>query len=1584
MSTTIEQLELEVQSSATSAVSGIDALASSLDKLKSAVKGGVGLTAVAKQLTTLNTALNGVSGANADNLNKLAQGLQTLSSIGNLKLSPSVATQITNIGNAVKSLTGTDSSVLRDLASALTPLASIGKANLNSFISQLQRLPQAVQALNSVSIGSLSSQIRELISALTPLTQMGKNNLSSFVTQLKKLPEAVAALQSVNIGALASQIQQLANAFAPLATQMQSIANGFSALPTRLQRLIQQTNKLSAANSKASMSYVNLAAKVGMAYVALGRIARVVGSWIAKSNDYQESLNLFTVSMGKYANEAKAYAEKVSELMGIDPAEWLKQQGTFMNLATGFGVAAEKAALMSKNLTQLGYDMASFFNMSIEDSMQKLQSAVAGELEPVRRVGYDLSQAALKKIALDSDNYAGSMENVANAMSDTAMSSFALSEGIKVSYNDMTQAEKSQLRYIALMKQITTVQGDMARTLETPANQLRILKAQINQAARSLGNIFIPMLNAVLPYAIALAKVIRLVADAIARLFGFVLTEIDYSGLDSAVDGSGKIEDNLGGAADEAKKVKNALLGIDELNIISPLESSGGGSGAGAGGGSLDFELPTYNFIDNAVSGKVDEILGKIKEWLGLTEEITSWSDLLNTRLGKILTSVIAIGLGFASWKLAKGLIVALNWLLSNMKGLDLLVSIGFKITGLALFLDSWNTMKEAIQDIIQNGANLTNVTKLLSGFAEGVGAAFLLLGKVKYGGAALIISGVAGIISDISDMVKNGVNWENATSLTKNLGLFLSGIGLVFSKDFKLTGIGLTISGLSLILQNLKDLINGFTTGDFENVDWIEVASGALMLIGGLILAFKKIGEVKDTLNAPKAVKALTTVSDTTSTLSTTVSTNLSPKLKSLAKNLGLGLVIVVEVAAAALLITGAIILLGKGLEQVGIAWQPVIDNGSTVALAMGIGVGILAVIGVVTALLGSIGKSLIVNLALGIAMLALLGVSAGLFLAEIWAIGKALDEIGKAWQPVLDNGGLIITAIGIGTGILIGIGIVAALLGVATVASAGLLPLAIGLGTALLLELGVATGLFLVEIWAVGKGLDEIGKAWKPVLDNGETIIAGISLGTALLIGIGVVTAALGVATVASAGLLPLAIGLGTALLVELAAAFVLFCESLVDTADELGNNLAPALKDLNGKLPTLSDNMSDFVDFMTDFADEVVRYTKVSAIAGLSATIDTIIGWFTQDPVEKLADDVENIYDQTTILNEKLNLAVPELKTAIDLLKQYKGFLTEMETLCNSNVELSTGMFVNMKEVGQKLVTGFVDGIKSKSSDFSNAAKTLVDGFKNSLNTNTATCKSSFISWASNLKNWFTSSSFGAINRTTFGNYAKDIVSGFGTGVTNSYSSSKFGMTTWASNVKEWFNEYVSYSAFYNIAKDVIKGFNKGINDYYDTTLPYMRTWARAAEAAYKGELDSNSPSKVFMRIGKDTVLGYNLGIAALGDTTEGVVTDWAKSFTSVSPVMSFAVDTSALKYYSSDDFAKSVSVNAVSSNRYTVDTGLTTEGLKEVMLEALNDSRIAEDMRRQADKQEQTIVQIGNRTVSDAVTTQRKANGYVFAR
>jgi len=942
------------------------------------------------------------------------------------------------------------------------------------------------------------------------------------------------------------------------------------------------------------------------------------------------------------------------------------------------------------------------------------------------------------------------------------------------------------------------------------------------------------------------------------------------------------------------------------------------------------------------VNEQVDKIMAKIQPFL----------DWVRENIDEILAGVLAIGAAFLAWRIAKGVQDFLRWL-STMKGFNITGSIAFKIAGLGLFLDAWNTMKEAIQDIMANGPNFTNVTKLISGFAEALGAAFLLFGNIKMAGAMLVISGLTGIVSAISDMVNNGVNWDNALFLVKNLGLFLSGLGML-TGNTKLAGIGLIISGATLIVDNLKGFLEAIRTGDWSNVNMVEVAAGALMLVGGFILTLKKLDALKDSANAGQAAKqALETVTDTTSKIDTTVSTGLSPKLTSLAKNLGLGLVVIAEVTAAALLIVGAIALLGMELEQVGIAWEPVIANGETVAIAIGLGAAILGAVGLAAYALGTGGATIALN---------------------------------------------------------------------------------IGIGTAILLELGVAAGLFIVEIWAIGKGLDEIGQAWQPVLDNGEAIATAIGIGTGLLVGIGVVTAALGVATVASAGLLPLAIGLGTALLVELAAAFILFVESLVAVADELNYRLDPPLMALNEKLPGLSSNMSDFVDFMTEFAGQVVRYTEVSAIAGLSATIDTIIGWFTQDPIEKLASDVENISEQTSNLNDKLAIAVPELQTAADLLQEYKDLLTQIENLCDSNVELSTGMFVNMKEVGQSLVTGFVDGIQSKSGDFKNAARDLVEGFKTQLTSSAETCRSTMTAWASNVKNWFTQSSYGAINRTTFQNYAKDvvsgfasgitssynsskssvttwasnvkqwftgsgygavnrttfqnyakdIVSGFGSGVTSSYNSSKSSMTSWASNVKSWFSDIASRSAFYEIARDVVNGFNSGINDLYYTSRRYMREWANDAIAAFKSELDSNSPSKVFERIGGDTVLGYNNGITTLGKTTKGVVDSWANSFTSVSPVMRFAVDTSALKYYTSDSFAKSVSAD-VTSNRNLSVTGF-EECMKEFYKEYVEPtlSQMADDMRRQADKNEQTIVQIGNRTVTDAVTTQRKANGYVFVK
>lgn len=1238
MSTTIEQLELEIQSNSTSAVGGIDALSESLRRLKAATapvsKGGVGLGALSNSLKKFSQSVSGLTGLTL--AREQVQGL----------------------------------------VDALKPLESVQKSGFNSLASGLDKLVKIAPQIDTVT------------------ESLKKTDLDSF----------------------ADQCNRVATAITPLATQMEKVAAGFSAFPAKIQRLLKGNTNLAASNTVLGKSYVNLAAKISAAYIGLKSITSVIAGWITASNSYIENLNLFNVSMGQYAEEARNYAEQVGEVMGINPGEWMRNQGVFMTITEGFGVASDRAYTMSKNLTQLTYDLASFFNISTSDAFQKLESGISGELEPLRRLGYDLSVARLQQEAYNL--------------------------GIEKSVTAMTQAEKAELRYYAIMTQVTNAQGDMARTLEAPANQLRILQAQVEQATRALGNLFLPILKAILPYAIALAKAIRMVAEIIAGFFGVSIPEFDMGtdAIGGVASGAGEAADGLGDASKKAKELKNALLGIDELNVISPPEdSSGGAGGAGGigGGGGLGFELPTYDFIADAVNEQVDKIMAKIQPFL----------DWVRENIDEILAGVLAIGAAFLAWRIAKGVQDFLRWL-STMKGFNITGSIAFKIAGLGLFLDAWNTMKEAIQDIMANGPNFTNVTKLISGFAEALGAAFLLFGNIKMAGAMLVISGLTGIVSAISDMVNNGVNWDNALFLVKNLGLFLSGLGML-TGNTKLAGIGLIISGATLIVDNLKGFLEAIRTGDWSNVNMVEVAAGALMLVGGFILTLKKLDALKDSANAGQAAKqALETVTDTTSKIDTTVSTGLSPKLTSLAKNLGLGLVVIAEVTAAALLIVGAIALLGMELEQVGIAWEPVIANGETVAIAIGLGAAILGAVGLAAYALGTGGATIALN---------------------------------------------------------------------------------IGIGTAILLELGVAAGLFIVEIWAIGKGLDEIGQAWQPVLDNGEAIATAIGIGTGLLVGIGVVTAALGVATVASAGLLPLAIGLGTALLVELAAAFILFVESLVAVADELNYRLDPPLMALNEKLPGLSSNMSDFVDFMTEFAGQVVRYTEVSAIAGLSATIDTIIGWFTQDPIEKLASDVENISEQTSNLNDKLAIAVPELQTAADLLQEYKDLLTQIENLCDSNVELSTGMFVNMKEVGQSLVTGFVDGIQSKSGDFKNAARDLVEGFKTQLTSSAETCRSTMTAWASNVKNWFTQSSYGAINRTTFQNYAKDVVSGFASGITSSYNSSKSSVTTWASNVKQWFTGSgygaVNRTTFQNYAKDIVSGFGSGVTSSYNSSKSSM---------------------------------------------------------------------------------------------------------------------------------------------------------------
>ena len=565
---------------------------------------------------------------------------------------------------------------------------------------------------------------------------------------------------------------------------LSSVSNQLTSINGKLSNASKNMNKF--ANSmrnvrlNATMGSTSLL-KFGATLLVIRKAFNTLKLFVTKSSDYIENINLFTVAMGEYAGEAKAYAETVGEVMGIDPGEWMRNQGVFQTLATGFGVAGDKAAIMSKNLTQLGYDISSFYNLDIEDAMEKLQSGLAGELEPLRRIGYDLSQAKLEATAL--------------------------SLGIDKSVSSMTQGEKAMLRYYAIMTQVTTVQGDMARTLEQPANQMRIFKAQIEMLARSIGNVFIPIINKVLPYLIAATKVLRELIAGVASLVGFEMPDMESvtNSMASGVeDTSGALDD----ATESAKKLKSYMMGFDELNVINPNVDSASGDDSVLG--AFDIKLPEYDFLGGAVDSKVQGIVDRMKEWLGLTGEINSWADILNTRLGDILKTVGWIGLGIALWKVTKGFIDSIATINALLKSPSHSIAIGLVVTLMGITLSI-----EGIKDAIENGLDGFNFAEIVAGALLTAGGAALLGSKIAVwidtafsssavslaitkaginlgtktvaGTGAAIAGAFAGIIVGIPtyfvglfDAIKNGLDWLNGVLIPAGATAAGAGIGAI------------------------------------------------------------------------------------------------------------------------------------------------------------------------------------------------------------------------------------------------------------------------------------------------------------------------------------------------------------------------------------------------------------------------------------------------------------------------------------------------------------------------------------------------------------------------------------------------------------------------------------------------------------------------------------------------------------------------------------------------------------------------------------------------------------------------------------
>ena len=569
-------------------------------------------------ITSLSVEISAESQGAELNIDKLATAISNLRTKGNVtkvvnsldKLAGSIAT----LKQASAGMSGLDkiTSFLNGLSNVNTTAST---KSINTVVNAIKKIPAAVSGLNGVDFYSMSGSITQLTNALAPLSILDASNLKalgSAFNAIGKVPDLTDKLKATDLDSFASSCQKISTALTPLASQLDKVGNAFANLPPQLSKVVTQANRVTAANEKQRKSYLSLSNQIdgfmrNMAkLVSLKAVAEYLGNAVAKFNDFYEATDLFHNAMGDLSGEADTLISKMQGLLGVDPTKAMTYMATIQSLGTSFGLASDKAYVLSKNLTQLAYDEASYWNKDVAETFTAMSSAISGEIEPIRRLGVDLSQARLQQELL------------------------AL--GFNKQVSSLSQADKAVLRYIAIMKQTANIQGNLAQTIQSPANQIKILKAQLDMLAKSVGSLLYPALKSILPPLIAAVQLIREFVEWVAKLMGVKVTFTDFSkGVSSGASSIGDVGDAMDKTAGSTKKAAKALkdytMGFDELNIIDPTQGDSGssGSGDGASGNILgDVDLSGYDMFADYLGTQIDEVKQKIKDMLPIIGAVTA------------------------------------------------------------------------------------------------------------------------------------------------------------------------------------------------------------------------------------------------------------------------------------------------------------------------------------------------------------------------------------------------------------------------------------------------------------------------------------------------------------------------------------------------------------------------------------------------------------------------------------------------------------------------------------------------------------------------------------------------------------------------------------------------------------------------------------------------------------------------------------------------------------------------------------------------------------------------------------------------
>lgn len=598
MADTVDELQIKINAESSKANDSIDRLVDKLDRLTSSL-----------------------DKVNGSQLTGLANGVQRL-------------------GNAMQVMNTVKTADFTRLASNLAKLGNINTQSLNTSASSIITLSKAFNTVggvsqNAVSLGDWAKNISKLgnksvQNAITNIPALG-NSLNSLMMTLSKAPS------------VSNNLIQMTNALANLSAQGSKIKTASNVIAGGL-------NQTSSASDKAKSSFNGLASAIGKFYASYFMIVRGMKKlWgsITDSMDYIETLNYFDAGFGQVAQNAdlsafselgyksaeeyyNSFSERAKELtskmtgfninsdgtltatggksLGIDPERLMNYQAMFGQMSSSIGVTSETALKLSDALSMIGADLASVKNMDFDKVWTDMASGLAGMSRTLDKYGVNIRNVNLQQ----------ELTNL----------------GINANIQSLNQNEKALLRATILLNSTKYAWGDLANTLNLPANQLRLLSANFQNLGRTIGNLFLPVLQRVLPVlngvVIALQRLVSWVGNLLGIDIGKITNSIG-SGSDNIsdfLDSSEGVSDALGEATKNAKKLKNATLGIDELNIISPEDNSGSGSvssgGGGIGSGLLDDAfLDAYNKYKQAwdsafanMENKANEFANKIEKAL--------------------------------------------------------------------------------------------------------------------------------------------------------------------------------------------------------------------------------------------------------------------------------------------------------------------------------------------------------------------------------------------------------------------------------------------------------------------------------------------------------------------------------------------------------------------------------------------------------------------------------------------------------------------------------------------------------------------------------------------------------------------------------------------------------------------------------------------------------------------------------------------------------------------------------------------------------------------------------------------------------